>query len=331
MGGYARKRLGLGAALALVIAILASITGGPAGAVLPGVIDISVSIGSRPATVSPPGELVLYRVAVSNVGVVATSSDVVVDLPAGTAYRDDLSGANCEASGDDVACTVPSLSATQKYAFDVVAHTPVVAGTYTATAVVTARDVVEPLEYQANNTSSANTKVQAPNGQIAAGLVEGGDSLSLDVGDGRKYEVTVPANVPGVIVERLAAQSGAGKICGSAGLCGDGFILKFVEGHPTFHALDPMNPLVAELTYGSQDPCRGLSGTCADMYWAPDDSTTLLAKMPNCPGSDAATAGDGTARPAPCINRRYKVSGTIYFDMRLLSTDPLTVPPLLLK
>ena len=331
MGGYARTRLKFVAALALVVAALASATGGPAHALVPGVVDLSAYIESKPATVSPPGELVLLQVVVSNVGVVATSSDVLVDLPAGAAYRDDLSSGTCEADGDDVVCSVPSLAATQKWALDVVAHTPVTAGTYTSTATVTARDFVEPIEYRANNTDSTDTAVQEPNGTVAAGLVEGGESLSLDVGDGRFYKLTVPEDVPGVIVQRLAAQSGAGKVCGTAGLCGDGFILKFIEGHPTFKALDPMNPLAAEMTYGSQDPCRGLSGTCADMYWAPDDTTTLLAKMQNCPGSDAATAGDGTARPSPCINRRFKKSGVIYFDVRLLSTDPLSVPPLLLK
>ena len=331
MGGNARKRLGFAAALALVIGIVASVTGGPAGAVVPGVFDLSASIESKPATVAPPGELVLFEVVVSNVGVLASSADVTIDLPAGAAYRDDLSDPACQASGSDVRCAVSSLAPLEQRALDVVAHTPTSAGTYTTTAVVTARDFIEPLEYRANNTDSTQTVVKAPNGQVAAGLVEGGDSLSLNVGDGRKYTLTVPANVPGVIVERLAAQSGVGKICGTAGACDDGFILKFVEGHPTFKALDPMNPLVANLTYGSQDPCRGLGGTCADMYWAPDDTTPLLSRMQSCPGSDAGTAGDGTARPAPCINQRYKLSGVIYFDMRLLSTDPLTVPPLLTK
>ena len=334
MGVQLRKTAAFATVVGVLVAALAAVGGAPAGALLPGVIDVAVSVESKPATVSPPGELVLLEVVVSNVGLVALASDVGVDLPAGSAYRDDLSAPGCQAAGDDVTCSVPLLAPGASRTLDVVAHTPPVPspeGGYTTTATVTARDLLEPLEYRDNNTDTTVTVVEAPNTAIAAGLVEEGESLTLDVGDGRIYTLTVPQGVPGVIVRELAPRSGEGKICGTEPGCGDGFIIKFVEDHPTFKALDPMNPLIANLTFGYQDPCRGLGGACADMYWAPDDSEPVLQRMLNCPGSSAGTAGDGTARPNPCINKRYKLSGVIYFDMRLLSLDPLNVPPLLLK
>ena len=326
MGGKIR---GIGA-LTAMFGLATAVVGVPAHAVVPGVVDLAVDIESQPTTVSPPGELALFEVVVSNVGAVPTASEVTVDLPDGAAYRDDLSFDGCAASGADAVCAVPSVAPGQEQSIDVVAHTPGVAGTYTTSATVAATGLVEPLEHTANNSDSTTTEVLAPNPGVTAGLVEEGDSLSLDVGDGRRYVLTVPEGVPGVIVERLAAQSGTGKSCGDAG-CGDGFILKFVEGHPTYKALDPLNPLRADITFGAQDPCRGLGGGCADIYWAPDAEETELARMENCPGSDASTAGDGTARPNPCVNQRYKVSNVIQFDVRLLSNDPLTVPPLLTK
>lgn len=286
---------------------------------VPGVVDVAVAIESKPATVSPPGELALYAVTVSNKGLVDAASSVTVTLASGSSYRDDLSTAACTGSGTTATCAIPTQAPGASTLVEVIGHTPPTAGLKTVAADVAVIGLVEPLEYTADNHAETTTDVQLPNPNIAAGLVEEGDSLTLEVGDGRIYTLTVPQGVPGVIVRKLAPQSGFAKTCGLGG-CGDGFVLDFVP-HPYFKAEDPTNPLETDKTFGTQDPCRGL-GACADIYAGDSELTTLLTQMPDC-----AVPGDAT--PPKCVNQRYKKAGSnaIWWDVRLLSNDPIELPP----
>lgn len=302
----------------------------PSGAVVPGVVDLAASIASVPETVSPPGELVLYQATASNVGLVPTSSgELTVALPGNAVYRDDLSTAACSGAGTLVTCPTGPLARGTTVAFDVAAHTPTSPGSHQATATVRSTDVFEPAEFEGNNTATATTTVLASNPGVAAGLVESGESLTLDVADGRSYTLTVPPGAgPGVIVKGISAEDGAGHDCGTVG-CGNGFVTDFVQ-HPYFKAEHPLHPLITVKTFGAHDPCQGLgNATCNSIYFAHSNNAIALTPMPFCPGAGGGgTPGNGTAIPSPCVNQLFKSGGRTWFDVRMLSNDPIELPPL---
>src|SRR5688572_23109706 len=231
------------ASLTLSTSALALSTPSPAGAILPGVIDVAVSIEAKPSVVSPPGEYALYEVQASNPGLVsASSSTVTVALPTGSSYDDAVSTGACSGSGEVVTCAVGALAPGASAVFDVVASTPLTAGVVSAAATIVENDLLfEPLEYRANNSDSTQVDVQATSGVGAFGLVKGGDSISLVVGDGREYHLTVPASSPGVIVS-IVPDDGAGRTCGDSA-CDKGFHTDFVA-HPYFKAENPADPIV---------------------------------------------------------------------------------------
>ena len=314
------------ASLSLSTSAIALSTPTPAGAVLPGVIDIAVTIEAKPSVVSPPGEYALYEVQASNPGLVsASAATVTVSLPAGSSYDDSLSTAACSGSGTVVTCPTGALAPASVRAFDVVASTPTSAGIVTASATIQANDVLvaEPLEYTANNTDSTQVDVRASSGAGAFGLVRGGDSLTLEVGDGRKYTMTVPEGVPGVIVS-IQPDEGVGKSCvlpdGTVAPCGKGFHTDFVQ-HPYFKAEDPTNPLFTTKTFGTLQPCRGIGNDCTTIHVAKSQLAPVLVQMPEC-----TTAGD--AVPSPCLDRKHKINGSTWFDVLMLSNDPLELPPI---
>lgn len=326
-----RKSLRLVVAVASVLAATtASLAPQPSLAqdAVPGVVDLAASIASKPVTVSPPGELVLLAVGVRNVGLLQADAEVAVDLAPGMVYRDDLSSSACTPSGSDVLCAAGAVPAGGSASFDVVAHTAPDPGAQVSTATANSVGVTEPLEYQSNNSQSATTTVTAGNNLYAAGLVESGDSLTLTVGDGRVFTITVPAEVPGVIVRELSPRDGTGYLCGTY-VCGNGFYLDFVP-HPHFKAEDMNHPLVTHRTFGALPPCRGLGNSCSDTYYSASDAPgAVLLPTPWCEGASGSSSGSGTG-PAPrCINQKYKSGGATWFDIRLLTIDPLELPPYL--
>lgn len=315
------------ASLFLSTSALALSTPMPAGAVLPGVIDVSVSIEAKPSVVSPPGEYALYEVRASNPGLVgASSATVTVALPSGSFYDDSLSSTACSGSATAVTCPVGSLGSGGSVVFDVVASTPTSPGLVTATATIEEHDVlIEPLEYKANNTDSVDVDVQAATGAGAFGLVRGGHSISLVVGDGRAYTMTVPVESPGVIVS-IRPDDGTAKLCGTE-LCGKGFLTEFVS-HPYFKAEDPAHPLVTTKTFGPKEPCQGLAPAsgCYEIFWAKSALEPVLEEMDPC-----ATAGQ--ASPSPCLDGAPTREGPtgakrVVFKVLMLSNDPLELPPI---
>lgn len=322
-----RRRIAtlLVASLSLSTSAIALSNPTPVGAVLPGVIDVAVTIEAKPAVVSPPGELALYDVTASNAGIIAVSAaTVTVSLPSGSFYDDGLSAAACTGSATTVTCPVGALAPGASTVFGVVASTPTSAGIFTTTATIEENDpLIEPLEYKANNTDAADVDVRAQSGAGAFGLVRGGDSLSLDVGDGRKYRMEVPPSSPGVIVS-IRPDDGTAKVCtlpdGSVAPCGKGFLTEFVD-HPYFKAQDPANPLFTTKTFGRLQPCRGIGNDCTTIAFAKNAFEPVLTDMPDC-------ASSGQAVPSPCLDDKYKINGTTWFDVLMLSNDPLELPPL---
>ena len=341
-----------------ILAILSGLGAGlvgmsPSASSLPvdlGVLDVSVTLANAPASISPPGELVLLTAVVTNEGALTANPSLSVALAPGSVYRDDLSATACAPPSTTppppptaVSCTVGSLASGQSKSFEIVGHTAPSAGTQTSVATVTAGvGLVEPLEYTENNEASLDVPVNASTGQFAAGLVESGDSLSIVVGDGREYTLTVPLESPGVIVKELRAKQseyapGLFYTCGS-GPCGNGFKIDFVKDHPYFKAEDPQHPLVTVRTFGNGDPCFGLGGTCSSVYIQKvDNPAAPLEPMPYCPGAAGGATGSGTMydppgeeTPTPCINRKYKVGTTqTWYEGRMLSNDPVELAPYL--
>lgn len=322
------------ASLSLSTSVIALSTPSPAGAVLPGVIDVAVTIDAKPSVVSPPGAYALYEVRASNVGLVNVSAaKVTLTLPSGSFYDDALSTAACSGAGATVTCpTGPMPAGSGAVRFDVVASTPTSAGIVTATATISAQDPVgEPLEYKANNTDTADVDVRATSGAGAFALVREGESLSLDVGDGRKYTLTVPAGVPGVIAS-IKPDDGTAKTCvddgGAVEACGKGFVTDFVP-HPYFKAEDPTNPLLTTKTFGPKDPCEGLGAPsgCYELFFAKSPLEPVLYEMAPC-----TTPGD--AVPSPCMDGPpRRITGAdgrkvVWFNVVMLSNDPLELPPL---
>ena len=317
------------ASLSLSTSALALPTPSPAGAVLPGVIDVAVSIEAKPSVVSPPGEAALYEVQASNPGIVgASSATVTVTLPAGSFYDDAVSASACSGSGEVATCEIGALAAGSTTTFELVATTPTTVGMARATATIEENDLlIEPLEYKGNNTDIADVDVQAASGAGAFGLVRGGDSISLLIGDGRAYHLQVPASSPGVIVS-IRPDDGA-KSCGDTA-CGKGFITEFVP-HPYFKAEDPTDPILTRKTFGPKEPCEGLGAPsgCYELYWAKDGFEEELAEMDPC-------TAPGDATPSPCLDGNpTRIQGAdgkkvVWFKVNMLSNDPVERPPLLL-
>ena len=329
-----RRRIAtlLGASLFLSTSVFALSSSTPTGAI-ENVVDVAVSIEAKPSVVSPPGEYALYDVRASNPGIIGVSSSTVtVTLPAGSFYDDSLSTAACSGGPTTVTCPVGALAPKAEQVFDVVASTPLTVGTFAVKATIEEHDpLIEPLEFKGNNADEDAVEVQAANSNGAYGLVLENESLSLDVGDGRKYTLTVPAGVPGVIAS-IERHDGETKVCtDDAGViegCGKGFLTDFVK-HPYFKAEDPANPLRTTKTFGPKDPCQGLAPAsgCFEIFWAKDGAEPVLSEMEPC-----TTAGQ--AVPSPCLNGMPKrVTGSdgkkaVWFDVLMLSNDPLELPPL---
>ena len=333
-------------ATAMMSGLAGLVPGTQAQEILPVAVDMTVSIASVPAEVAPPGELVVYEVAVGQ-GVLPTAGTVTVDLFGGQAYRDDLtdgsiaaSGADvsCDPSGADVLCQVPAAAVS----FEVIAHTAPTAGDQSVTALVASTDDLAPLEYTPNNSATATTDVQVreEEGQVS-GLLENGESMTLTSNDGtgREYTMTVPetSDSPGVIVTIRLEDAGT-QLCplptNPLNRCGKGFVTTF-EDHPYFKSEDPTQPLLTHKTFGYLGPCVGYGGTCSDIYYAQDENAPALSKMPDCTGRTGAGAGDGDVLKEdgtvekPCLNLKFRVGVVNWFEVLMLSNDPIELPPVL--
>ena len=298
-------------------------------------VDLQVSIESKPATVSPAGAPAVYDIVVTNTGALATSSaTVTVTLPTGGSFI-----AGCAPT-----CNVGPLNPGESESFSTVASTPATPSTgdgYVTSATVAdvaalgldGVPVVEAIENSDNNTDTTFTVVfNDPNNK--SGFIPENGSVAIDLPDGRSFQLRVPSGVPGVILKYLKA-SDRTYLCGTQ-LCDDGFALDFVP-HPYYQALDPNNALEYTMDFGPALPCRGIGGgsTCApDVFTGVTVDDPVLVEAPFCIGAGAGPAapgsGDMAASPTgyyySCINDEWKAGDTFYFDGRMRSVDPPLIP-----
>jgi hypothetical protein len=289
--------------------------------VIPGVVDITVQIASMPTTVSPPGASVVYRATVGQ-GLSPIAGTLTVTLSAGSF----VSGAGCTGSGLTATCAFGASAAT----FDIVAATGP-AGSQTATATVAATGDTLGLEYTSNNSATATTTVNESSQGVASGYVEPGHSITLSLADGRQDTLAVPATAANGVIVTIKGEDGTGHLCGAptatnpVPTCHNGFSTTF-DPDPSYQVTDPDHPLVTNKTFGAQDPCMGLGGSCDSLYYAEHEGTPLIL-MPFCTGASGGSAGDGTVHANdPCVNQKYKINGAIWWDVRMTSTDPIELP-----
>ena len=317
----------------LLAAPLAMATAGTAGAqdVVPGVVDVGVSISVPTPQVSPPGTLAMYDVAVSE-GAVPVPYTVTVHLPPGSDSDEGLTDGGCSAGAETLTCTGASA-----HTFEILATTPG-AGSYTVSAEVVATGDLAGLEYdrdiQGNNVNTASAPIvvkPAPQG-VASGVVKRGHSISLDLGNGRTYNLAVPTTSDnpgdkGVIVTIKGEPQGQHTCVG--GTCGgDGFNVSFDNTVVGYQWTDYKHPLVSTSSYGTSPPCRGIGNPCWELGYS--DSTLPAApvtQQPWCGGASDTKRGDNQALPTSlCTNDKYKVNGVITFETLLTSTDPIQLP-----
>lgn len=344
-----RRSAALGGVVGSLALSLFGVPGTYAQDVLPvPVVDMSVTGVSNPTNVAPPGTPVVIEVHVGQ-GALPASGTLTVTLPVGFSYLDGSSTPSCSGSvltPRTVTCPVAGNATGEN--FSVTATTPTTTGTYTTTLeVAPSAGIVETLEYSANNTSQVSTTVSQAetsttgSGPAFSGVIQENGSATVSFTDGRRLTLFVPdgSTAGGGVIVTITGDNGATRVCEGTTPCGDGFSVVFDEVNPLFQATDPNNPLIATLTFGDQDPCRGLgSSKCTFVPWFTKDPADLtLEPVPFCPGSypNGDSAGSGTMNPPnedgthdPCVNRRYKVSGpALTFDVLLLTIDPILDPP----
>jgi hypothetical protein len=315
---------------------------------IPGVVDVSATIESLPEVVSPAGTDFLLRSTLTNESVVpllSTTAQLKITVAPGLAI--DYSAARpgypvpptgCNAVGNEVTCTA-TLGSGQSKVVELPILTEVFTGdprSYTSTAEAISQDPLEVLEYGPNNNDSVLTTVLAANPNVISGLIKGGQSRTLNVGDGRTYTISVPTSLAGVIVDEIAPRSPlAFQRCGSLTTqCGNGFIVKYIA-HPVFQTLNPNNPVISFVIFSGGDPCFGIGGPCTGITWAASETAALLQNMAYCPGAGpGGNRGDGTATGPgnKCINQKRLVNtpqGLVtQFETRSLTEDPIELPPL---
>lgn len=298
---------------------------------VPGAVDLQPELSSAIQQVTV-GKNVLFEASVTQ-GTVPTPGTATFTVPSGFTLVAGESDCSVSAGLTTATCTIPlgQLPA-QTTSYEFLATAPATADPST-TATLTVAASADPLglEYTPDNTATLAMPVVDDDDQVAAGLVPGGGELSLSLPDGREYRLQVPASSPGVIVE-ITAEDGAGRTCGpdaSAEGCGNGFGIVFYNTDE-YNANDPEDPLIADLTFGILDPCRGLGNSCTGIAYAQDVNSNDLEPMPLCDGAQGAEPGDGDAQDSGegCINQKYKLGGDIWFDVRFTSEDPVKLPPL---
>jgi hypothetical protein len=325
--------IGLAAAPLTMTAGLAPSAG--AQDVVPGVADLAVDLTVQTPKVTPPA-YAGYSVEVTQNGALATSGRLTVGLPSGSVVQtglSDLDAATCAQSGATLTCDFTADPVAGPRSVDLtIITTPPVAGDYTITADVASTDLVEPIEFTANNHDEGTMVVRPTSEGTAAGIVKRGESLSLTLNDGRQITLTVPTtstndDEQGVDVT-ISGKNATGYTC-TSGRCGNGFLITFDSWNPTFTWTDETHPLVTVRTYGVADPCLGLGNSCTGIDYTKHPELTLvpLQPMPWCSGASGANAGNGQSLPSgPCINHKFKINGAVWFEVLLTSDDPLELP-----
>ncbi len=320
-------------------AVAATAFGGvaPAEADELALVDAGVTVSSIPSTVSPPGSAVIYRITVTNDGLLPIESATVRDsLPSGFVYRDNVSDARCSGAGTAVSCTVGPLASKAATVVDVVATTSTTPADYVNTASASIDGLTDALDTnRANNTASATTAVRTSDSATA--FVPGGESLSFG-----SHVLKVPAkdskggDVLGVIVTLSKVNDATANCGGGPGSCGEGLNVLYGED-PKYQVTDADAPISVDTGF-KHDPCLGYgAGKCTELYFRKPDATGKMsspALVPNCDGfSGTSGPSNGSAKvggvPQLCKHLVYKTSGGGIRQVVLMqSTDPDLLPPI---
>ncbi|HVL33724.1 MAG TPA: hypothetical protein VM600_09125 [Actinomycetota bacterium] len=297
-------------AKALVALLLAATVLVPNASFAASVADLGVDVVSDPASVSPAGGIVLYRIEVTNDGPIIAPADVT-DATSGGTYVASASQipSECTEPADGtvdpvVTCSFGPIAPGTGVELAVAIRTPAAEGSVSNTATVavppSAVGVVD--QNPANDTSSVTTPVVNDPNQSSA-LLKQGESLAF-----QNHVLTARATDKGVIASLSVAP--ASGTCGTSP-CGEGLSVGF-STDPRYQG--DMGLLV---DFGKGNPCRGIgSGArCADLYVKKDGVATLLQSC-------------GIGVPLPCVESVAKSKPNLQWTIRLRSEDPEFVPPL---
>lgn len=313
-----------GLATACVVMLLTAGSGNLRSAVATDLVrDLSVSVESLPATVSP-GAFLFYRLTVKNLSPVGTKElqDVTVtnELPPGFSYEGFRTDITCSGSGTSATCEpfglAPAGSDGDSKVIDIVAKSDTTDGQFINTATVSSST---PLDLDpSNNTSQTTTTVE---GGGTKGYFPPGN---YKVGN---HVLTVPEQVddstPGVFgdLEVLGATSSFCQTKDNGGCKYGEAVRADFDPVPEFQVTNRDNPLKLTLNYTKIDPCRGLgSGSGCATLKAKKADGTIIDPVPECLG-EPGKIGDSPA--PPCVDQMTRLVPAGYrFLVLLLSEDP---------
>lgn len=282
------------------------------------IADLAVTATGTPASVSPPGGIVLYRISVANHGPSAAPADLVNVSTGGGSFVAGSSQlpAACAAPADGttnptIVCRfdalLPAPLAGSSTQIAVALRTPSTEGSVTNSSTVSVPpsqpDIVD--DNASNDVATVTTPVLSSTDGSAA-LVQEGETLAY-----RKHLLRVRDSENGVIAYLSSVPAGttAGE-CGGD-LCGAGVLLDF-DPDPYYQGSG-----VLEVQFDATEPCRGLGApaACGRLFVRKNGTTRELH---NC------------VLPAEllCIEQRVKVGADFRWTVRVDSTDPEFIPPL---
>lgn len=292
-----------------------------ARAATPAVPNLTATVTSNPTSVSPPGKVALYRFKVVNNGTLPALLVTITDTTTNGAVIASTLSPGCSASGNTVTCSVQTLLPGQAFEGKVGVRSQTAPGSITNT--VTASGFL-PDGDPADNTASVTTPVV--NDPSARALVLPGESLS-QVSSVVNQTISVPTapTVTGAFA-RLADFTTP-----PAGF-GNGAIADMSEDQDYF-ARDRANPISWTVQFASEDPCNGNGNpTCTGIAYLESPTDTTPETVPYCPGygGEPGGAGSGVLGPTQkvCMNDIVKVRNKFRYFMKILSNDPIVIPPL---
>lgn len=292
---------------------------------VPNTYDLTVSVAAQEVPVVSVDQNVKLVFTVSNVGLIAGSSDLSVALPSGSTFDPAESASTCGGSGTSAICHNGSLEPGQSISHAVFFAAPDAPGDVTTTGTLTNIQVIPgAVEYTPNNSASATTTITAG----GAGWVKCGDSIETAVSgtDGRQGHLTNPAspcNGPLPVVrfalvganEVLACQSPTGPTCK------DGFETIFGASEQA----TPDAPVIATDNVAISAICKGVGtgAECPDFvidYYA--SRTALAFRVPRC------TNGQLSATQERCILSATKLSSSTAQIVQLKAANGIDLQPI---
>ena len=341
-----RRSIRVGAAIAAIAAIGMGLfaVGGTSAAPLPvqlptdDLVDLVVDIQSLPSEhIAPAGEAgVVYRIEVSedaelqHIDLDQQLATVTGTLPADFTITD---AGGCTVTLPTYSCPVTSLPQT----FDIALVTADALATYTrtATATVTSGGLLEPIEYQTNNTDQVTITVYPTlnNNNETWAHVCPGCSVSFSDPDVGTATITDPGSENGFFVRIRQDDTFTVGIHGGHDW-NPALGVYFNEDEPDYQVEDPTEPVVVAYV-PVQAPCAGVGADkCAQLgMYDPDIKFGMTAPelLQSCDGAGTGTnSGDGEAfvdgEYRVCRDSSFKVGALVGHNVLMITNDPLLPP-----